>query len=83
VLAFASSTAEIILPILLLVGLATRFSALGLLGMTAVIQLIVPQDWANFHLPWATMVLALIAIGPGYFSLDHLLRRCARSIRCI
>ena len=49
-------------------------SALGLLGMTAVIQLIVPDGWANFHLPWATMAIALIAIGPGRLSLDHGIR---------
>jgi DoxX. len=63
--------AEILLPILLVLGLATRFSALGLLVMTAVIQLIVPQGWVNFHLPWATMAIALIAVGPGRLSLDH------------
>lgn len=75
VLAFASGAGEIIFPILLILGLATRFSALGLLGMTAVIQLIVPDGWANFHLPWATMAIALIAIGPGRLSLDHWIRR--------
>ncbi|WP_023873402.1 MULTISPECIES: DoxX family protein [Pandoraea] len=74
VLAFASGSGEIIFPILLILGLATRFSALGLLGMTAVIQLIVPEGWANFHLPWATMAIALIAIGPGRLSLDHWIR---------
>jgi putative oxidoreductase len=42
--------------------------------MTAVIQLIVPDGWANFHLPWATMAIALIAIGPGRLSLDHGIR---------
>jgi putative oxidoreductase len=71
VLAFASGSAEIVLPILLVLGLATRFSALGLLCMTAVIQLIVPDGWANYHLPWATMAIALIAIGPGRVSIDH------------
>jgi putative oxidoreductase len=71
VLAFASGTAEIVFPTLLVFGLATRLSALGLLGMTAVIQFIVPDGWANFHLPWATMAIALIAIGPGRLSLDH------------
>lgn len=70
-LAFASGSAEIIFPILLILGLGTRFSALGLLGMTAVIQLIVPDGWANFHLPWTTMAIALIAVGPGRLSLDH------------
>jgi putative oxidoreductase len=74
VLALASGSAEIIFPILLVLGLATRLSALGLLGMTAVIQLIVPEGWANFHLPWATMAIALIAIGPGRLSLDHWIR---------
>ncbi|HEP6426284.1 TPA: DoxX family protein [Burkholderia cenocepacia] len=77
VLAFASGSAEIIFPILLILGLGTRLSALGLLGMTAVIQLIVPDGWANFHLPWATMAIALIAIGPGRLSLDHLIHLIA------
>ncbi|MER9586181.1 DoxX family protein [Mesorhizobium sp. M0276] len=72
-MAFLDGVAEIVLPILLLVGLATRFSALGLLVMTGVIQLVVPDGWANFHLPWATMAIALIAIGPGVLSLDHLI----------
>lgn len=75
VLAFASGSAEIVFPILLVLGLATRVSAMGLLGMTAVIQLIVPEGWANFHLPWATMAIALMAIGPGQISLDHWIRR--------
>ena len=43
--------------------------------MTAVIQLVVPEGWANFHLPWATMATALIAIGPGRLSLDDRIRR--------
>lgn len=71
ILALTAGSAEIIFPILLILGLGTRFSALGLLGMTAVIQLIVPDGWANFHLPWATMAIALIAVGPGRLSLDH------------
>ncbi len=70
--AFASGTAEILLPILLVLGLGTRFAALGILGMTAVIQLTVPDGWANFHLPWAAMALALIHLGGGALSLDRL-----------
>jgi putative oxidoreductase len=69
--ALVDGIAEIALPLLLILGLATRFSALGLLGMVAVIQLVVPDGWENFHLPWATMAIALIAIGPGWLSLDH------------
>jgi len=74
-LAWIDSIAEIVLPILLMVGLATRFGALGLLVMTGVIQLVVPEGWANFHLPWAALAVAIIAIGPGPLSLDHLIER--------
>ena len=73
--AYLDGIAEIVLPILLVVGLATRFSALALLVMTGVIQLVVPEGWANFHLPWAGLALAIIALGPGTFSVDHLLER--------
>lgn len=62
---------EIVLPVLLVLGLGTRFAALGLLLMTAVIQLTVPEGWANFHLPWAAMALALIVYGGGAASLDR------------
>lgn len=78
VFAYLDSIAEIVLPVLLVVGLATRFSALGLLVMTAVIQLVVPEGWANFHLPWAGLALAIIALGPGRLSVDHLLERLPR-----
>jgi putative oxidoreductase len=74
-MAFIDSVAEIVLPILLVLGLATRLSALGLLIMTGVIQLVVPEGWANFHLPWAALAVAIIAIGPGHLSLDHLVAR--------
>lgn len=66
--------AEIVLPILLALGFLTRFAALGLLAMTAVIQLTVPDGWANFHLPWAAMALALVVFGPGRISIDSFIR---------
>jgi putative oxidoreductase len=72
-LALVDSVAEIILPVFLVVGLATRLSALGLLTMTGIIQLVVPEGWANFHLPWASLSVAIIALGPGELSLDHLI----------
>ncbi len=74
-MAWGSSIGEIVLPILLALGLLTRFSAFGILMMTALIQLTIPDGWANFHLPWAAMALAIIVIGPGKLSLDFLLRR--------
>ncbi len=75
VAAHASATGEIVLPILLVLGLATRFAAVGILVMTAVIQLVVPDGWLTYHLPWAAMAFALVALGPGALSLDRLIAR--------
>jgi putative oxidoreductase len=71
-MAVMSGTGEIVLPILLVLGLATRFAALGILAMTLIIQLTVPDGWANFHLPWAAMALAVLTYGPGNISFDRL-----------
>jgi len=58
-----------------LVGFATRFSALALLCMTAVIEIFVfPDAWPT-HGVWATCFLVVIARGPGALSLDHLIAR--------
>jgi putative oxidoreductase len=73
--AYMDGVLEIVLPVLLFLGLATRLSALGLLVMTAVIELVVPDAWATYHLPWAAMALALIALGPGPLSIDRLIGR--------
>ena len=70
--AWGAAIGEIAFPVLLIVGLFTRFAALALLGMTIVIQLTVPEGWANFHLPWAAMALALVVYGGGSLSLDRL-----------
>lgn len=74
VMAFLAGSAEIVLPVLLLFGLATRFAAFGLLLMTVVVQLTVPGGWP-LHLTWAAMALALMAWGPGRLSADYLLAR--------
>jgi putative oxidoreductase len=73
VMAHLSGLAEVCLPVLLVLGLATRPTALALLGMTAIIQLTVPDGWANFHLPWAAMALTLVAYGAGPLSADRLI----------
>ncbi len=72
-MAWASAIGEVTLPVLLVVGLFTRYAALGLLFMTAIIQLTVPDGWQNFHLPWASMELAILTFGPGKVALDWLL----------
>ena len=66
---------EHLLPLLLLLGLGTRFAALGLLAMTAVIQLLVYPAAYPTHGVWAAVLLWLMVRGPGVFSLDHLLAR--------
>ena len=62
-------------PILILLGLATRFSSLALLVMTLTIQIFVYPDAYPTHGVWATVLLLLIARGPGVISLDHWLFR--------
>jgi putative oxidoreductase len=70
-----SAFAEHFFPILLVIGLASRFSALALLFMTVVIEIFVyPGAWPT-HGVWATCFLVVIARGPGAFSLDHLIAR--------
>lgn len=68
--------AEHLFPILLVLGLASRLSALGLIIMTAVIQLFVyPDALISTHLGWLAMGLAIVVYGPGRLSLDHILFR--------
>lgn len=88
--ALLGATAEHVFPALILVGLATRFSALALLGMTATIQLLVYPDAYPTHGVWAVVLLFLVAKGPGGISLDYLIaqrlgwhaERFARSTLC-
>jgi putative oxidoreductase len=72
-MATLSALAETCLPVLLVFGLGTRYAALGLLVMTGIIQLTIPDGWANFHLPWAAMALAIATFGSGKIALDYVL----------
>lgn len=74
VMAFLSGCGEITFPILLVLGLGTRFAGLGLLFMTLIVELTVPDGWP-IHITWAAMALAIMAYGPGRVSLDHLIGR--------
>ncbi|RFU49722.1 DoxX family protein [Paraburkholderia sp. DHOC27] len=74
-IALLVAVAEIVLPVLLVLGLACRFAALALLVMTGVIQLVFPDGWANFHLYWASLAVGIMAMGPGALSLDRLINR--------
>lgn len=75
VAAYGAAIAEHLFPILLVIGLASRFSALALLGMTLVIEIFVYPDAWPTHGVWATCFLYVIARGPGTISLDHLIAR--------
>ena len=71
--AVMAAFAEHLFPILLLLGLATRFSALALLVMTLTIQIFVyPGAWAT-HGIWAAVLLYLMTYGAGWFSMDKLI----------
>ena len=72
--AHAAAWSEHLFPLLLVLGLFTRLSALALLGMTLVIQLFVYPDAWPTHLSWAGLLLYLLGRGAGTLSLDRLLR---------
>ena len=72
VFAFLSGCGEVFFPVLLIFGLGTRFAAAGLILMTCIIELTVPDGWP-IHLTWAAMALAIVAWGPGLLSIDYLL----------
>ncbi len=71
---------ELSMPVLLVLGLATRSAALVLLGMTAVIEIFVyPQAWPT-HIQWAAMLLILLCRGAGKLSLDYVLWQRVRRL---
>jgi len=77
--AYLVSYAEFILPIMLVLGLGTRLAALGLLIMTALIQIFVlPQALWSVHIYWAAILMVLLSRGAGQFSLDHIIRLIAK-----
>jgi putative oxidoreductase len=79
---YLAAVAEHVFPLLLVIGLASRLSALALLAMTLVIQVFVyPAAFATHGL-WAVSLLYVMARGPGVLSLDALIaRRCGVSAR--
>lgn len=75
--AYLATFGEFFLSLLLLFGLFTRLSALGLLVMTAVIQFLVyPGAWPT-HILWAAALLYLLKDGAGKLSLDYFLGKKA------
>ena len=71
-LAVMAGVVEVALPVLLVIGFLNRLAALG---MTLFIQLAVFPTWGHWWNPamwWAVVLLALVACGPGAWSLDRL-----------
>lgn len=75
VAAHMATFAEHFFPVLILLGFATRFSALALIGMTLTIQLFVYPDAYPTHGTWLAILLLLVAKGPGCVSIDHWIAR--------
>lgn len=73
--AYLATIQEHLFAVLLVIGLASRLSALGLLAMTLVIQLFVYPGNYPEHLIWGALLVLIIARGPGALSVDHLIRR--------
>ncbi|MCJ9430355.1 DoxX family protein [Kordiimonas marina] len=78
VAAYMSVYAETFLPILLMLGLFARVGAAGLLGMALVIQFLVYPGHFSEHLTWMAALLAILVLGAGRVSLDHLIQRFSR-----
>ncbi len=72
--AVMGTAGELVLPVLLMLGLAGRFAALGLfvVNAVAVVSLpeIAPAAWQQ-HLFWGALLAGLLLWGPGRWSFDH------------
>ncbi|MFT6791299.1 MAG: putative oxidoreductase [Cellvibrionaceae bacterium] len=69
---YMATFGEFFLSLMILLGLLTRFAALGLAMMTLVIQFFVfPDKWWTVHVYWMLILLYLIKYGGGSFSLDN------------
>jgi len=73
--AYMATTVELGCSTLILIGLATRFSVLAVIGMIATIQIFVyPMAWPD-HIQWLAFLLPILIRGPGRFALDTLVGR--------
>jgi putative oxidoreductase len=80
--AYVGAGGELTFPVLLFIGLFSRPAALGLFCVNGMAVISYPQLFKfecpaaiNDHFYWGAMLLAVLAFGPGRFSLDYLLQR--------
>ena len=75
--AYLGTAVELSMPVLLAIGLATRFGAAALFVFNIVAVLSLPElravDIQN-HLLWGLLLLVTLFHGPGKLSLDHSIR---------
>ena len=71
--AYFATSFEMICPILLLLGFATRLATLPMLAMTAVIQFTY-LDLID-HRYWAMLLGIILLYGPGKISVDYWIRQ--------
>jgi putative oxidoreductase len=76
--AYMATTIELGASTLILLGLATRFAALAVIGMIGTIQIFVyPMAWPD-HIQWLAFLIPILVWGPGRFALDTLVGRWLR-----
>jgi len=78
VAAIMGTATELSMPVLLALGLTTRFGAFVLFffNIIAVISYpALPDIAVKDHILWGTMILVILLVGPGKISLDHLIER--------
>lgn len=76
--AYSATFAELVFPVLLVIGLASRFSAAGLFILNIVAAISYPDispAGINDHYYWGAMLLVLCVYGPGKLSVDAWLKQ--------
>jgi putative oxidoreductase len=75
IIAYFFAYAEFLLPICLVLGFVTRFSALVLLALTVLtVVYIAPAELWTTSIYWIAILLVLLSAGPGALSFDALIR---------
>jgi putative oxidoreductase len=76
--ALLGTAVELVLPLLMLVGLGTRFAALALFAFNIVAVVSYPDlsdGGLKDHVLWGTLMLVLAVYGPGKLAVDRLVSR--------
>lgn len=76
--AYAGAAAELVLPVLLVLGLFTRLSAAALFAFNAVAAISYPdisEAGMKDHVHWGMLLTVPLALGGGCFALDYLWQR--------